>query len=152
MCGLAQPSLKIIAAGCQEGEGMKLLFQVEFILQGSLSSIFKAFQLSQSGIFRKSAHIMHMYIQTSAHIMSIPDESLQIEHIHVLSRQIQAKNIQLALHECLLFIAFSSYSRHYSFPLPSAPNPLSSPQRRALGISWLLRVMLLWHCGYCSQR
>ena len=35
---------------------------------------------------------MHMYIQTSAHIMSIPDESLPSEHIHVTSRQIQAEN------------------------------------------------------------
>lgn len=131
---------------------MKLLFQVEFILQGSLSSIFKAFQLSQSGISRKSEHIRHMYIQTSAHIMSIPDEFLQSEHIHVTSRQIQAKNTQLALQESLLFVPFSSFCRRYSSPPPSAPDPPLLSTGRALGSSWLLRVMLLWRCGYCSQR
>lgn len=105
---------------------MKLLFQVEFILQGSLSSIFKAFQLSRSGISRKSLHIMHMYIQTSAHIMSIPDESLQSEHIRVTSRQIQAKNIQLALQECLLFIPFpvTAGTTPLLLPLPPTPSPL----------------------------
>ena len=126
---------------------MKLLFQVEFILQGSLSSVFKVFQLSQSVISRKSTYIMHMYIQTSAHIMSILDESLQSEHIHVTSRQIQAEN-KMSSQERLPSIPFSSYYRHYSSPPPSAPHLLSSPQRKALGISWLFGVMLLWHCGY----
>ena len=112
---------------------MKLLFQVEFILQGSLSSIFKAIQLSQSGISRKSEHIRHMYIQTSAHIMSIPDEFLQSEHIHVTSRQIQAKNTQLALQESLLFVPFSSFCRCYSSPPPSAPRPPSPLHREGPG-------------------
>jgi len=116
---------------------MKLLFQVEFILQGRLSSIFKVFQLSQSVISRKSTYIMHMYIQTSAHIMSIPDESLPGEHIHVTSRQIQAEN-KMSSREDLPSIPFSSYYRHYSSPPPSPPTSSLLPRGRPLGFPGFL--------------